>query len=252
MPFWKHLPAGRPSNDNLAMPKTTSATPPTKTTTRPAKVDLQIDRALKQRWESTLHTVLTARREGAGAFDELWEAVAAIVEHHPPLYLAGGFATAKAFFQQHLGETERSAKRNMRVAKYASPDEESHFGTSKLDAALGYLEAKTGPLTGRLPVDFKKLRIPVESKDGAKSVALGEATVQQIATATRSLQRAAGKTHPKASPVVTAVQKALSAAKHGSVTVRLAGGHLALSGIPVPSLAAVAKVLAKVKIDPAG
>lgn len=216
-------------------------------TARPAAVTITVDRALKQRWESAIAAIHAARREGAGAFDALWEAAAEIVEHEPPLYLAGGFATAKAFIQQQLGETERNARRNMRIAKFASPSEEAQYGTSKLDAALTLLEAKAGELKGRLPVDFAKLRIPVDRPGGDKTVSFEEATVQEILVAARRLQRG-DKTKAPASPTVAAVTKALQSKSLKGVSVRVAGGKLSLGGIPLEAIGELSRALGKVKL----
>ena len=235
-----------------ASKKSQSPAPKQSKPARPAEVKVAIDRALKKRWDEILKVVEGAKREGAGAFDRLWESVAAIVEHDPPLYLAGGFSTAKAFIAAHLGETERTARRNMRIAKYASPVEEERYGTSKLDAALGYLEAKSGGAQkGRLPVDFEKLRIPV-ARDGKEiTVPLADALVQEINLATRKLLRGATKPHPKASPLHAAVSAGLGDKALRGITVRVAGDRIFLGNIPSASLPALARALGKVKA-PAG
>jgi hypothetical protein len=109
-----------------------------------ASVDLKVDANLKRRWLELAGVLADAKRRGMSAFDELWEAVDEIANHDPPLYLAAGCATFKAFLEEHIGEDERTARRNMRVARFASPNEEATYGVSKIDAALSYLEAKTG------------------------------------------------------------------------------------------------------------
>ena len=221
----------------MASPKTTTSAVVT------------VDKALAKRWKALDAAVQDARRSGAHAFDRLWESVAEIVEHDPPLYLAGGFATAKAFFASALGETERSARRNMRVAKYASPAEEERFGPTRLDAAIGWIEAKAGaPVKGRVPVDFEKLKIPVEVDGKTVQKGLAELTVEQILSATRKRLRENGKTAPKASPVVKAIQAALGRGALAKVTVRYAGGAVSLSGVPVAALKDLAKALAKVSL----
>ncbi len=93
-------------------------------------------------------------------------------------------STLADFVAKYLpGEDLRSVLRNARVARYASPDEETKHGTSKIDAAIDYIEGKNGrQAAGRIPVDFAKLRIPIEKG----SVAFAEATVQQIHDAARA------------------------------------------------------------------
>jgi len=213
-----------------------------------AHVDVVIDRALERRWDQAMKRVSNARREGAGAFDELWETVAEIVEHDPPLYLAGGFATARAFLTKHLGESERTARRLMRVAKYASPQEEVRYGVSKLDAALAYVEAKAGGAArGRLPVDFANLRIPIEGDKERKTVSFAEATVQQVAVATRRLLRHGGE-HTNRSPLERAVAAGLRAGGLAQISVRVVGGRLALGNIAPGDLAALGKALRGVRL----
>src|SRR5262249_23370477 len=178
--------------------------------------------------------------------DAVGEAVGESVEHVPPLSLAGGSPRARGFSQKQLGETERKARRNMRVAKFASPNEEAHYGTSKLDAALSFLETKAGELKGRLPVDFAKLRVPVERDKGSeRSVSLEDASVQEILAATRKLQRA-GK--PASSPAVVAITRAFGTKALRGISVRLAGGKISLGAIPLDALKDLASALAKVQL----
>jgi hypothetical protein len=218
-------------------------------TTRPASVRVEVDRALKKRWTALAAEVEDARREGASAFDRMWEAVAEIVEHEPPLYLAGGFATAKAYYAAKLGESERTARRCMRVAKYASPAEEARYGPSKLDLALNYIEASAGgPVKRRVPVDFAKLRIPVERDGRSQAISLDEATAEEIAAATRALVRGAGRSAARTSPLVRAIVERLTAAPLRKIKVRFAGGKISLSGIAPEALRALGQGLARVKL----
>jgi hypothetical protein len=217
---------------------------------RPAKVEVTVDRALKDRWVALLAKLEDAKREGAGAFDVQWETVGAIVEHEPPLYLAGGFATVRDFLEKHVGENERTARRFIRVAKYASPAEEAKYGVSRLDRAIAYVEAKAGgPAKGRLPVAFDKLEVPVEVGGKTTMVPLDKAQVLDIEAATRKLVRAGEEAAPaKASPLVKAVVAQLkSKALHG-ITVRTTGGKLFLGAIPTSSLADLAAALLRIKL----
>ncbi|MCC6559239.1 MAG: hypothetical protein IT372_40450 [Polyangiaceae bacterium] len=135
------------------------------------------------------------------------------------------------------------------MAKYASPAEEARYGVSKLDAAITYVEAKQGaPAKGRVPVAFNDLKISID-RDG-KTVRLGldDASVKEIAEATRRLLRAEQKTPAKASPVVTAITRELGKGLLAGITVRLAGGRLALGAIPVEALGDLAKALGRVKL----
>lgn len=207
-----------------------------------------MNKDLRDRWQRALDAVKDAKREGASAFDVLWETVAEIVDHDPPLYLAGGLATTKDFLAQHLNETERSARRWMRVARYASPAEEVRYGVSKLDAVIGYLEAKSGPIKGSLPVAFDKLKIPVERDGKITQVPLEEATVEQIGTAARKLNRT-GQKHPvRASPALLAVTRALSKGKLRGISAKISGGKLMLGAVPLDALTELADALRRIQL----
>src|SRR5258706_16422968 len=88
----------------------------TKTPPSPKEVAVQVDARLKKRWDELSAIVSHAKREGAKAFDELWETVAEIVDHDPPLYVVGGYANDVAYYWEALGEKARTARRLMRVA----------------------------------------------------------------------------------------------------------------------------------------
>ena len=217
---------------------------------RPAKVEITVDRALKDRWAALLAKLEDAKREGAGAFDEQWETVGAIVEHEPPLYLAGGFATVRDFLEKHVGENERTARRFIRVAKYASPAEEAKYGVSRLDRAIAYVEAKAGgPAKERLPVAFDKLKVPVEVGGKTTLVPLEKAQVADIEAATRKLLRAEDDAAPaKASPLVKAVIAQLKSKPLHGITVRASGGKLFLGAIAPESLADLSAALLRIKL----
>jgi len=216
----------------------------------PRDVKVVVDGKLKKLWDQTLGAINKAKGQGAEAFDELWEAVARAVEHDPPLYVLGGYASAGEFFVQVLQEKERTARRFMRVAKYASPHEEERYGTTVLDAALGYVEATAGgPLAGPLPIAFERLRIPVTRKGKEVRVPLSEATAEEIVKATRAVAAKKGKTRAAPNPIEEALGKALArnaATNTARATVR--AGVATFSGVPVASIASFAKTLAGVKL----
>ena len=231
-----------------AQPKRSRPKPsPTSLLAPRAKPKVPIDRALKKRWTEAIAKVTRARDQGADAFDDLWETVAEIIEHDPPLYLAGGFPTATAFITKHLAETERTARRYMRVALFASPEEEARYGISKLDAALAWLEARAGKPRGHIPVDFTRLRIPV---DGGKTIPFEQASVQQLTTATRRQLARTRKPRGKRPPLVRAVVTALGK-RLGAISVSLTGGKLAIGNIAPADLPALARALARVRSPPA-
>lgn len=242
-----------------ATAKPAAHSPPTKAQPRgrklapvkePRDVKVKVDGKLKKQWDETLGVIRKAKAQGADAFDELWEAVARVVEHDPPLYVIGGYGSPKEFFEDVLQEKERTARRFMRVARYASPHEEAKYGTTVLDAALAYIEATTGgELSGPLPIAFERLRIPVSRGGNTVRLSLEEATAEEISQAARAVAAKKGKPRAPANPVEQALRKALddnAATKPARATVR--GETVTFSGVPVASLATFAKLLAGVKI----
>src|SRR5262245_57329740 len=89
-------------------------------------VTVTIDRALKAAWNRAEAELEATKIEGARAWDRFWETVGTIIDHSPPLYLAGGVSTDREFFAKYAdGVDVRVARRNVRVARLASPDEEA-------------------------------------------------------------------------------------------------------------------------------
>jgi hypothetical protein len=236
----------------MATAKSTSKPRPKKLmpTKSPRDVKVPVDAKLKKLWDATLAEIQKAKGRGAEAFDELWEAVAQVVEHEPPLYVLGGYGSAREFFEEVLQEKARTAQRFMRVAKYATPREEAKYGTTVLDAALAYIEATTGgELSGPLPIAFERLRIPVERGGETVKLPLEEATAEEITKAARAVVSGKGKARTASSPVEAALRKALAgsvATKAARATVR--GGRVTFSAVPVASIPAFGKLLAGVKL----
>ena len=151
-----------------------------------------VDRALKQRWDALSKVITSAAHEEAADFDHKWEAVADIVFATPPLYLAGGYSSDKAFFEQFLHVDRSTGLRKARVARLCSSQDIERYGDTKIDAVLDFLEAKTGgPVKSRLPVALADVRIP--TGEAAKTLSLDAASREQIRAATRALRQAHGK-----------------------------------------------------------
>jgi hypothetical protein len=220
---------------------------------RSTTVEVGDDRKSMLAWDALSKAMHDAKREESSGFDAYWEAVQAIIDHTPPLYVAGGFTTVRAFLKEVVGEKERTAFRMMRVARFASPDDETRYGTSKLDAALTYLAAKGLALDGpKIPVDFARLKIPARRDGKAHLLGLSDATVAEIAAATRTLTRK-GRAPKKAA---SAVQGAIEAGLRKSAALRKVGvqharGEITLRGIPEGQWATFVKAAAKVKLPAA-
>ncbi len=219
------------------------------TKARAPDVAVKVDARLKKLWDKTLADIREAQQKGAGSFDRLWEAAASVVDHDPPLYVLGGYASAAEFFDQVLHEDERAARRFIRVARYATPAEEDKYGTSVLDAALGYVEARIGkPLDGPLPVAFDRLKIEVNREGKKARLPLEQLTVAEIAAAAKALRKT-GKAASRASETQRAMSTALGAVKALSeVHVQERNGLASFSRVPVAQLKAFAKRLLAVKL----
>lgn len=234
----------------MAKAKRSGKATATKSTARPARVEVVIDRKSKLAWEALSKAMHDAKRDESSGFDAYWEAVQAIIDHTPPLYLAGGFPTVRAFLAKVVGEKERTAFRMMRVARFASPDDETRYGTSKLDAALTWLAAKGLQLDGpKIPVDFARLKIPATREGKALQLGLADATVAEIAAATRALARKGRAPKKTASPVQGAIEAGLrKSAALRKVGVQHARGEITLRGIPEGQWDTFVKTAAKVKL----
>lgn len=213
------------------------------------KVAVRVDPKRKKSYEELLAQLHAARAEESSGFDDYWEAVGAIVERE--LYIAGGFERPEDFFARVLKEKPRTAFRMIRVARYATEQEIATYSVSVLDAAIAYIEAKTGgPAAGKLPVRFESLRIPVTRGGTVRSVPLAEAGAADVRRATTELLKKAGRSRATASPAQAKVAETL--ARVGSlaeVSVHVTGGKVRFGAVPLAALGVFAKALARVKLD---
>ncbi len=219
-------------------------TKPKKVAKRKQTAAVKVDPAMKKKWLELSHVIDQAKRKEAFDWDALWEAVGHVVEHEPPLYTVGNFKNAKDYYQRSLKESVRTASRNIRVAKFASPNEEVKHGVAKLDAALAFIEAKVGaPLAHPpLPIAFEKLRFVTGE---GKHISFAEARVEDIVSATRALTK-------KGNAPTSSAERALIAtfSKHPAfktVRVRVRNGLATLTGVPVASLEVLGTLLHRTK-----
>jgi hypothetical protein len=209
-------------------------------------VTVKVDPKLKKAYDALVAIITAASRKEAADFDRRWEAAAKIIEHNPPLYTLGGFANADAFYRDVMQEEPRNARRYVRVAKYASPDEETRYGTSKLDAALGFIEAKLGHALEHppLPIAFERLRIPI---DGHHTKSLDDASFPEITAATSKLTSAAHK-KPKTPAQTALVEQIAKIDSLSSVRVHERAGILSFTGIPLAAVHHFIRALTAAKL----
>ncbi len=211
----------------------------------PADVVVKVDAKLKKAYDALVAVIAQTTTKEMEDFDRRWEAAAAIVFHDPPLYVVGGHRDADEFYTKVMHEDPRNGRRYVRVAKYASPREESRYGVAKIDAALSFIEAKLGAKLEHppLPIALAKLRIP--TPDGNRSIET--ATFDQIKAATRKL---AGETRRRrTSPTQQALKKKLESVgslKGTEVTER--SGYVSFLRVPVAALDRFARAVLATKL----
>jgi hypothetical protein len=214
-------------------------------------VKVKVDPAMLKRYRSLVADIDRGARDESLGFDRYWEAVGEVIDKE--LYVAGGFATAAAFVAAVVKEPLRTVKRMVRVARYASPAEESRYHVAKIDAALGYIEAKTGgPVKGSLPVKFESLRIPVKRDGATHRVSLDDASIDEIRAATRELLKGSSRSrakHSDAEDALVAKLKAEAALK--GVSVHVFDGRVRFGEVPLGSLDAFVRALRQFKLPPA-
>lgn len=72
----------------------------------------------------------------------------------------------------------------MRVARYANPEEIEQYTPSRLELAISLVEAKNGgPLQGRTPIAFEKLRFAFKRDGKVVTRAFADMSVQELRAA---------------------------------------------------------------------
>lgn len=209
---------------------------------RTSDVTVKVDAGLKKLWTTALSRLKDASAQGARAWDVRYEAIADIVEHNPPLYLAGGMSTEAQFFEREVGESRQAAYRNMRVAKYASPADVERYTPTRIDLAITWVEARNhGPLNGHTPIAFDKLRFAFQQDGKTVTKGLADITASELQQAIAQLKghHVASK---KASPVAQEVDALIKKAGVGGTTFSLTSKAIVLH-VPLAGLAKVASAL---------
>jgi hypothetical protein len=205
-----------------------------------------VDPTLKKRWLALAARLDALVTTDARAWDDLWEIADAIVSAEPPLYLFGGYKDAGEFFVQRMKVDRATGFRSVRVARYASPEEEKRYGVAKLDAALAYIEAKTGELAKPpLPIRFERLKIEIGRGKNARRVPLEEATVAELRAATRALAKAPRPASKSAEALLAALGKTGPLAE---VRVTEHAGYVSFLRVPLAALRGFAACVSRAKM----
>lgn len=208
-----------------------------------------VDPALRKAYDRLLKEIDAADRDAARGWDRKYEAAGEVLDKK--LFLLSPYGTAEKWCQAVLqGDTYRTALRNVRVARYCSPEDEHKYGTAKLDAVLTYLDTKThGLKAGSLKVDLEKLRIPVVEKKTVRRLRIKEASVKQILAAARG--ESAGKKLSR-SPLEEVFVKPFAKDRDlKAVSVRVSDGTVHFGGVPLSALARFARIVREAKWEEA-
>ncbi len=213
----------------------------------PDAVVVKIDAALKRLYAEAIAQLDDAKTAGGAAWYKRYSTTASIVQHVPPLYLAGGFATEKEFFAAKLQETPQSVNRNMRVAHLATVAEVEKHTPTRLLLAISYVEAKTKqPIKDRGSIDFDTLKIQLKRSGKIITKLFGAFSYTDLREAVAQVSE--GTTKPnKQTPAGKAITEALKASgvKEAKATVTKTKVTLR---VPLEGLPAIIKALGDFKL----
>ena len=171
-----------------------------------------IDRKLDIEWKAAARTIAGEGVVESAHWDAKWEAVDRVLTHDPPLYLAGGFKTVKAFCAKHLpGVHLQTVRDSTRVARHFTAAHEAAHGVTSLAALLDYLEAVNGELP-RVAIDPARTRVVVRRGRANETVLFPTLTTDEMRAAARAKRpkrrSAAQPADPTARAIVAALTKA--------------------------------------------
>jgi hypothetical protein len=210
--------------------------------------EVVVDKALKQRWTIEMERLKEARASETAGWDELYEALGEIVASDPPLYLAGGYKTARDFLKKELPDkNERTLRSYIRVARHFDPEDEVKHGITKLELLLDYLEVAGGAPLAPAKIRLSKQKVRVASDKASRLVPFDEVTVEQLRSAIRVARSSSGKVGKAQPPLVKEIRKALAGKGIGSVGVSLRNKLVVLTVAPA-KLTALCKALAAAKL----
>jgi hypothetical protein len=185
-------------------------------------------------------------------WDEMYEALDAILYSDPPLYLAASLKTARAFLADYLpGVTELTARNNIRVARSFDPADEQKHGISKLSLLLDYLEATgSGKLEPGIKINPDRTTVVVPRGKTTRKVLFPELTYDDLRAAVRAAKsRKPPATHSSDQPEVKMIREALRKARLSSVAVKMRSKKLDFTGVAVDEVANLGRALAKIRLN---
>ncbi len=160
---------------------------------KPLTPDEIVDQTLKREYERAMKALEAASEAETEQWDAKWEAVGVILDHDPPLYLAGGFRDLKGFARKHLqGAAPETIRTSVRVAKHFDPAAEKLHGTARLALLLDYLEAGDGKLPA-VAIDPARTRVRVRRGRAFEPVRFPQLTFDELRAAVRHAKGLEGR-----------------------------------------------------------
>jgi hypothetical protein len=207
------------------------------------------DPVLKARYEDELKRFRQAQSGEMTGWDEMYEALDAILYSDPPLYLAGSYKSARAFLAEHLpGMKEETARHNIRVARVFDPEDEKKHGVSKLALLLDYLEATGTSLEPGIKINPDRSKVRVPRGKTTRTELFRDVSYDELRAAARAVKGSQAASRSSDPPAVKAIRAALRKGHFGSVGVRLQGGKIAFSSVALGDVASFGRALAKIRL----
>jgi hypothetical protein len=213
--------------------------------------------AAREEYARLLREIDDAARDEMRGWDRKWEAVATVLAKKYFL-LDDDAPSAPAWVKKHTEDEYRTALRNARVAKLASPEEEKKYTVTKIDLAYTIDEARQREAAKNKGVEWAapasprklalaELRYTVERDGDDVSLGLDEVSVSEL----RALQR--GDSAPSAS-ASSATAKLIARAIRAqpalkNVTVAERDNELTLGKIRKDQVRALGKALSAIDLD---
>ncbi len=202
----------------------------------------------KRELERAVERIRRLRGQGMAAFDELWEAVAGVVEGDVPLWRAH-YQSESDFIAKVLpGETRRSVGRNVLVARSFSPADEATHGIAFLEEAALYAKDLAGAAEVPHAIDLDRLFLRVRQGDRTVRKPVRAAKLEELRRARRALS-AGKKRAAKESPTLTALRGAFAGnAALRNVAVRASAREATFGAVPLASLREFGHAVAAVRL----
>lgn len=215
---------------------------------KPLTPDEIVDQTLKREYERAMKALEAASEAETEQWDAKWEAVGVILDHDPPLYLAGGFRDLKGFARKHLqGAAPETIRTSVRVAKHFDPAAEKLHGTARLALLLDYLEAGDGKLPA-VAIDPARTRVRVRRGRAFEPVRFPQLTFDELRAAVRHAKGGSKGARAADPAPLAAVRQQLSEGGFAGVTLRGTAARYDVLGIGYDDSAALHRALAKAKL----